>query len=111
MLTPKKKALKRALKDIDSEKNNSADAPMEQDITMERDKSQRVERRPKSPIEFKGTYYSPDGLYKTKVKKRYDEEDQSSKEKRTFKGVLLNVEKPKYKKQKQEEEKQLIYKT
>jgi hypothetical protein len=45
------------------------------------------------PKEFKQKYYSPDGAYKTTVKKRYDMPE-TSKEKRTVKGVINRVPKP-----------------
>lgn len=95
MLPPKKKALKRALENaeestgkklMDSEYNEGADAPS------------FMEQSPKNPIEFKGTYYSPDKMYKTKVKKRYGE-DEVSKEKRTFRGVVSKAPKPNRRKQ------------
>lgn len=104
MLTPKKKALKRALENaedptskklMDSEYNEGVDTPS------------LTEQAPKNPIEFKGTYYSPDRMYKTKVKKRYGE-DEVSKEKRTFKGVVSRAPKPN--RRKQEEQNNNIYK-
>jgi hypothetical protein len=47
----------------------------------------------KNPREAKLKYYSPDGNYKTVVKKRYDEAPRK-KETRTLKGVLRGVNKP-----------------
>ena len=49
--------------------------------------------KPKNPRETKQKFYSPDGNYKTVVKKRYDE-DPRVKETRTLKGVLRGVNKP-----------------
>jgi hypothetical protein len=45
------------------------------------------------PKEFKQKYYSPNGEYKTIVKKRYDMPE-TSKEKRTVKGVINRAPKP-----------------
>ena len=45
------------------------------------------------PKEFKQKYYSPNGEYKTIVKKRYDMPE-TSKEKRTVKGIVNRAPKP-----------------
>jgi hypothetical protein len=45
------------------------------------------------PKEFKQKYYSPDGNYKTTVKKRYGAPE-TVKETRTVKGVINKVAKP-----------------
>jgi hypothetical protein len=45
------------------------------------------------PKEFKQKYYSPNGDYKTIVKKRYDMPE-TSKEKRTIKGLVNRAPKP-----------------
>ena len=47
----------------------------------------------KNPREAKQKFYSPDGNYKTVVKKRYGEPE-SVKETRTLKGTLRGVNKP-----------------
>jgi len=49
--------------------------------------------KPKNPKESKQKFFSPDGNYKTVVKKRYNEAPRS-KETRTLKGVLRGVNKP-----------------
>lgn len=94
MLTPRKKALKRAL---EKAKESDMDFKSEEGVELESFKS-REKKEEKPPIEFKGTYYSPDKNYKTKVKKRYGEEA-TSKETRTFKGIINKAPKPKLKKQ------------
>jgi hypothetical protein len=50
-------------------------------------------KKPKNPKEAKLKYYSPDGNYKTKITKKYGE-DEKVKETRTLKGVLRGVNKP-----------------
>jgi hypothetical protein len=52
-----------------------------------------VNKKPKNPKEAKLKYYSPDGNYKTKITKKYGE-DEKVKETRTLKGVLRGVNKP-----------------
>jgi len=49
--------------------------------------------KPKNPKEAKQKFYSPDGNYKTVVKKKYDEAPRV-KETRTIKGVFRGVNKP-----------------
>jgi hypothetical protein len=50
-------------------------------------------KKPKNPKEAKLKYYSPDGNYKTKIIKKYGE-DEKVKETRTLKGVIRGVNKP-----------------
>jgi len=50
-------------------------------------------KKPKNPKEAKLKYYSPDGNYKTKITKKYGE-DEKVKETRTLKGVFRGVNKP-----------------
>lgn len=61
----------------------------------------------KNPKESKQKFYSPDGNYKTVVKKRYGEPE-SVKETRTLKGVLRGVNKPTINEQPQESKPQLF---
>jgi hypothetical protein len=61
----------------------------------------------KNPRESKQKFYSPDGNYKTVVKKRYGEPE-SVKETRTLKGVLRGVNKPTINEQPQESKPQLF---
>jgi len=49
--------------------------------------------KPKNPKETKQKFFSPDGNYKTVVKKKYDEAPRV-KETRTIKGVFRGVNKP-----------------
>ena len=61
----------------------------------------------KNPRESKQKFYSPDGNYKTVVKKNYGEPE-SVKETRTLKGALRGVNKPTINEQPQESKPQLI---
>lgn len=61
----------------------------------------------KAPKEAKMKFYSPDGNYKTIVKKNYGEPERA-KETRTLKGVLRGVNKPTINEQPQESKPQLF---
>lgn len=61
----------------------------------------------KNPRESKQKFYSPDGNYKTVVKKNYGEPERA-KETRTLKGVLRGVNKPTINEQPQESKPQLF---